>query len=72
MENETFYGVLHRFGYDISSQQIRQIQAYHRKLIPLNSSCVQTHIKPKLATDLRLCHKSCVLTYKTGRINEFK
>ena len=66
-----FFVVLHRFGYDISSQQIRQIQAYHRKLIPLNSF-VFRHIKPKLATDLRLCHKSCVLTYKTGRINEFK
>ena len=38
-----FFGMLHRFGYDISSQQIRQIQAYHRKLIPLNSFCVQTH-----------------------------
>ena len=43
MEKNTFFGVLHRFGYDISSQQIRQIQAYHRKLIPLNSFCVQTH-----------------------------
>ena len=31
MQNETFFGVLHRSFNDISSQQIRQIHAYHRK-----------------------------------------
>ena len=31
MQNETFFLVCYIGRYDISSQQIRQIQAYHRK-----------------------------------------